>query len=124
MTRCSTMALFSDSMNVTVMARYPIALFREVRLNRREDTVLWGKDIFDWTKPAVTEHLENGGPPYRLATCGDVSIPDLSLLLAFDESDRLEYVEMWAAYVRPEHIVGPERRQFVSHVARFFQRLF
>jgi hypothetical protein len=98
--------------------------FREVRLNRREDTVLWGRNLFDWTKPAVTDHLENGGLPYRLAACGDVSVPDLSLLLAFDESSRLEYVEMWASHVRPEHIVGPERRQFVSQVARFFQRLF
>lgn len=84
--------------------------FREVRVNRREDAVIWGKNISDWRKAEVTDHLERVGTRYRLSTCGDVSVPDLSLLLSFDDSDRLEYVEMWAPHVQPEHIVGSDPR--------------
>jgi hypothetical protein len=85
--------------------------FRELRLNRRDDAVIWGRNLFDWTKAAITDHLEHSGLPYRLSACGDVSVPDSSLLLAFDESGRLEYIEMWAKQVRPEHIVGLEREK-------------
>lgn len=70
--------------------------FREVRLNRREDTVLWGKNILDWRRADVIDHLERNGIPFRISARGDVSVPQSSLVLAFDDADRLEYLELYS----------------------------
>jgi len=72
--------------------------FREVRLHRREDAILWGKKILDWRKADGIDYLENNGFEYRLSNCGDLSVPQLSLVLSFDELDRLEHLEMWSEH--------------------------
>ena len=61
----------------------------------REDAVIWGKSICDWTKAAAATHLDQNLIPYRILNSGDVSVQGLSLSLSFDDSDRLEYVEVW-----------------------------
>jgi hypothetical protein len=61
----------------------------------REDAVIWGQAICDWTKETVTSHLDRSRIPCRMLDSGDVSVQALSLSLSFDDSGRLEYVEMW-----------------------------
>ena len=70
------------------------------RLNRicvfgREDAVIWGRGICDWTKEEATTHLDQSRISYRNLDSGDVSVQDLSLTLSFDNSNHLEYVEVW-----------------------------
>ena len=62
-------------------ARGPLAhsRFTEVRLNRREDAVIWGKNLFAWTNLSIAEHLERTGIPYQLSDNGDLLVPSLSL---------------------------------------------
>ena len=71
--------------------------FAEVRLNRREDAVLWGKNLFAWTKASIEDHLQRNGIPYELPDNGDLLVSSLSLAMSFDNSGGLEYVEMWAS---------------------------
>ena len=70
--------------------------FREVHLHRREDAILWGKYILDWCKSDAIDYLESNGIVYRLSNCGDLSVPQSSLALSFDDLDRLEHLEMWS----------------------------
>jgi len=70
--------------------------FREIRLHRRQDAILWGKNILDWCKADATDFLESGGFASRLSNLGDLSIPQSSLVLSFDVVDRLEHLEMWS----------------------------
>jgi hypothetical protein len=70
--------------------------FRGVRLHRREDAILWGKYILDWCKSDAIDYLKSNGFAYHLANWGDLSVPQSSLVLSFDDLDRLEYLEMWS----------------------------
>ena len=70
--------------------------FREVRLHRREDVILWGKSILHWCKADAIDYLESNGFAYRLSNWGDLSVPQSSLVLSFDDLDRLDYLEMWS----------------------------
>ena len=69
--------------------------FSGLRLNRREDATLWGRGLFDWTKTSIGHHLENNGIAYESLENGDILVASLSTSMSFDESDLLEYIEMW-----------------------------
>ena len=70
--------------------------FREVRLYRRTDASLWEKYLLDWRKPDLIEHLKSREIAFHIEASGDLSIPPSSLVVSFDERDRVVHLEMWA----------------------------
>ena len=71
--------------------------FAELRLNRREDATIWGKNLLAWTKGLIADHLRRIVVPCESPGNGDLLVPSLSLAMSFDKSNGLEYIEMWAA---------------------------
>jgi hypothetical protein len=71
--------------------------FCEVSLNRREDATLWERGLFAWTKASIRDHLENNGIAYETDENGEIFVSSLSMSMSFDESELLEYIEMWSS---------------------------
>jgi hypothetical protein len=70
--------------------------FTNLRLSRRED-IIWGKNLFAWTKASIADHLGRNAVPHEFPDNGDLLVPSLSLEMSFDKSDGLEHIEMWAS---------------------------
>lgn len=70
--------------------------FREIHLYRREDALLWGKYVLDWSKADALGYVESMGFTFRLSNCGDLTVLQSSLMLSFDEWDQVEHLQMWS----------------------------
>ena len=68
----------------------------EVTIYGREDVLLWGRGIGDWSKVAVAEYLGRNGTPYEIHENGDLLVRPHSMTLSFAEGGHLEWVEAWA----------------------------
>ena len=73
----------------------PRGRFDQLRLNGRDDATIWGENISNWTKTSLGEYLQQHRIHYEVHDNGDVLVSSLSLSLAFDDSDSLQYIEMW-----------------------------
>jgi hypothetical protein len=70
--------------------------FVEVRLHGRSDIIIYGKNICDWTRDAVTSHLNQSGIRYQTVNNRGVLVRTSTLSLTFDESGcHLVWIEMW-----------------------------
>ena len=69
--------------------------FWEATIHGRDDVVIMGKSMLDWSKSAVIDRLGQESVTYSLDSSGDVIVPAWSLGFSFDDSDQLIYLEMW-----------------------------
>ena len=67
--------------------------FRGARIHKRDDLVIMGKSLFDWSKSAVIDRLGQESISYSLHPNGDMTVPAWSLAFSFEDNDQLIYLQ-------------------------------
>ena len=69
--------------------------FCEASIHYRDDVVIMGKRLLDWSRSAVIDRLEEESLSYTLSPDTDIRVAELSLAFSFGDEDQLIFLEMW-----------------------------
>jgi hypothetical protein len=68
------------------------AQLTDIDVHQREDAILFGKPVSDWTKQDLLQHFEERGVESLTPPNGDIVVLQLKLEMSFDESGYLTYI--------------------------------